>query len=342
MDSLPVKENSAESRPTWDEFWFALALLYSSRATCDLRRTACVIVDEHNRLIATGYNGSLPGEPHCDDVGHFMVDDRCVRTLHAEENALLHSSVRDWNGCTAYILDSPCLLCAKRIIAKGVSRILFQNSHGRNKEMNQFIEELAAHKGVEFRRVGVDFEELLNKTLGRISGKGGRLQDNALQVTRVSPQDQMAQIAQQQESSSSIYVERISPYAKLPNRAHPDDAGLDLFSCENLVLLPGAQTTIGTGLRFAIPKGYAGFIWDKSGLASRYRLKTLGGVIDSNYRGELKVILSNMGDASYYVRVGEKIAQLVIKSIAQLSVEEAPIDDLTDRGIEGFGSTGLA
>ncbi|MBI2462859.1 MAG: dUTP diphosphatase [Candidatus Spechtbacteria bacterium] len=336
---------SNSERPTWEEFWFALALMYSSRGTCDRLRTACLIVDENNRLIAAGYNGSLSGEDHCDEVGHFMVDGHCLRTLHAEENAILHGT-QDWNGSTAYILDGPCVPCAKKIISKGVKKLLytrdFTNLHGKT-QGQEFIETMATHKGVEFRKADISFENLLNKILARISGTGGRLQEDALKIVSAATREQIEYADTiQKKVSPTMRVERLSPHAKVPNRAYPDDAGLDLFSCENLVLMPGAQATIGTGLKFAIPKGYAGFVWDKSGLASRYRLKTLGGVLDANYRGELKVILSNMGDAPYYIRIGEKIAQLVIKPIAQLNVEEAPIEEITDRGVGGFGSTGLA
>ena len=79
------------NRPNWDEFWLTQALFYSARGTCDRLRTATVVVDKKNRLISAGYNGSTPGAPHCDDVGHLIIDGHCMRTLHAEENAILRA-----------------------------------------------------------------------------------------------------------------------------------------------------------------------------------------------------------------------------------------------------------
>ena len=139
----------------------------------------------------------------------------------------------------------------------------------------------------------------------------------------------------------TIRAERLTPLAKMPTRAYPQDAGLDLYAAEEMMIMPGSQSTIGTGLRIAVPEGYAGFVWDKSGLAAKSRLKTMGGVLDSNYRGELKVILANLGHAPYQVRTGEKIAQLVVKPVALFPVVEEKIEDETERGGGGFGSTGL-
>ena len=126
----------------------------------------------------------------------------------------------------------------------------------------------------------------------------------------------------------------------MPALAYEGDAGMDIFATEELEIPPGEKAVIKTGLKLAIPKGYAGFVWDKSGLALKHHLKTMAGVIDSNYRGEFMVVLTNMGKETYHVEKGSKIAQLVIAPIASLKIVETDIQDETDRGEGGFGSSG--
>ena len=175
-ESTPISSIKSE-RPNWDEFWLTLALFYSTRGTCDRLRTACLLVDEHNRLVGAGYNGSLPGEPHCDDAGHFMVEGHCLRTLHAEDNAILHST-KDLTGATAYILDGTCVNCAKKLFSKGVAKILYTRefSNVEGKERGQdFIERIARARGAEFRRVDIDFSSAIQKMYAIMQGSGGRL-----------------------------------------------------------------------------------------------------------------------------------------------------------------------
>jgi len=137
-----------------------------------------------------------------------------------------------------------------------------------------------------------------------------------------------------------INVQKIDPAAKLPSYAYGGDAGMDLFSLEEVSIPAGEKAVLRTGLKFAIPKGYAGFVWDKSGLAAKYNLKTMAGVLDSNYRGELMIVLLNLGKTEYRAERGSKIAQLVIKSVESVDIEEAVIEDKTERGEVGFGSSG--
>jgi len=137
-----------------------------------------------------------------------------------------------------------------------------------------------------------------------------------------------------------LKIQKLDPSAKLPSYAYEGDAGMDLFALEEIDIPKDEKVAIRTGLKFAIPRGYAGFVWDKSGLAVKHHLKTMAGVIDSNYRGELLVILTNLGNEMYKVEKGSKIAQLVIKPVANPEIEEGEIEDETDRGEEGFGSSG--
>jgi dUTP pyrophosphatase len=137
-----------------------------------------------------------------------------------------------------------------------------------------------------------------------------------------------------------LMVERLRPEAKLPERAHPYDAGLDLFAAEDCSIPPYGQDLIPTGIRLAIPDGYVGLIWDKSGLASQ-GFTTMGGVIDSRYRGEIKVIFKNLSEDIYHIQAGQKIAQLLIQKIELPDIQVGKIEDDSQRGGGGFGSTGL-
>lgn len=138
-----------------------------------------------------------------------------------------------------------------------------------------------------------------------------------------------------------LAVKKLIPEAKLPMRAHVDDAGLDLYSVEKCILQPGERRAIKTGIAMAIPAGYVGLIWDKSGVAAKGGVKTMGGVIDASYRGEVQVILSNLSDEAYNIEKGAKISQILIQKVELTEVCEVTELDATIRGEEGFGSTGL-
>ncbi len=142
------------------------------------------------------------------------------------------------------------------------------------------------------------------------------------------------------KNNCKLTVERLSPFAKLPTRAHKNDAGLDLYSAENCTLFSGDIAGIKTGIKMQIPDGHAGLIWDKSGLA-RAGLHTLGGVIDSGYRGEIVVLIKNLSEDIFNISAGQKIAQILIQKIEALEVAEGEISDETERDGNGFGSSGI-
>jgi dCMP deaminase len=109
---------------------------------------------------------------------------------------------------------------------------------------------------------------------------------------------------------------------------------------EDIAIPPGEKVSIRTGLKLAIPRGFAGFVWDKSGIATKHHLKTMAGVIDANYRGELLVVLTNLGKSYYLAEKGSKVAQLVIKPVSSFDIQEGEVNDDTERGEKGFGSSG--
>jgi dUTP pyrophosphatase len=137
-----------------------------------------------------------------------------------------------------------------------------------------------------------------------------------------------------------LKVKRIHPEAKLPVRGHPGDAGLDLFSCRDLEIPPGDLRPVPTGIQVSIPKGFAGLVWDKSGISLK-GVHRLAGVIDACYRGEIQVVLVNLGTAPFPIKAGMKIAQLLIQPVSEIKVVESETLDDTSRGENGFGSTGL-
>lgn len=137
-----------------------------------------------------------------------------------------------------------------------------------------------------------------------------------------------------------LKVKKIDAGAKLPTRATMGDAGLDLYSVEEIAIQPGDRLVVKTGVAMEIPFGYAGLVWDKSGLAAKKGLKTMGGVIDAGYRGEIQVVLANLGNEPHTIAVGDKIAQLLIQKVDLPEVSEAAELSDSERGDGGFGSSG--
>lgn len=111
-------------RKSWDQYFLEMAQSVAERSTCDRARVGAVLVSPEHLVISTGYNGSPPGLPHCDEVGHLMIAGHCRRTVHAEANALLLAGERARGG-TLYVTHSPCLECQKLLIRAGVQRVVF-------------------------------------------------------------------------------------------------------------------------------------------------------------------------------------------------------------------------
>jgi len=136
---------------------------------------------------------------------------------------------------------------------------------------------------------------------------------------------------------------RLDPDLPLPGYAHVGDAGLDLFAAESCRLLPLERRLVGTGVAIALPEGFAGFVQPRSGLAMRSGLSFVNtpGLIDSHYRGEIKVIVVNLDPQTpLEITRGDRIAQLVVQRVARVEVLEVDTLDHTGRGAGGFGSTG--
>ncbi len=142
----------------------------------------------------------------------------------------------------------------------------------------------------------------------------------------------------------AIRLKRLDHGAGLPLPAYATDqaAGLDVVAAEDVTLAPGARHAVATGFAIAIPEGYEVQVRPRSGLALKHGITCLNtpGTIDADYRGEVKVILANLGDAPFEVKRGERIAQLVPAAVQRASFAEVAELDDTARGSGGFGSTG--
>jgi len=139
-----------------------------------------------------------------------------------------------------------------------------------------------------------------------------------------------------------IRLRRLDPELPLPRRAHPDDAGADLFAAEDLVLAPGAHGLVGTGVAMEIPTGWVGRVHPRSGLAARHGITVLNapGTIDAGYRGEIKVDLVNLGADEVVLRRGDRIAQILFMPVPPVRFVEADVLSDTLRGDTGHGDSG--
>jgi dUTP pyrophosphatase len=139
-----------------------------------------------------------------------------------------------------------------------------------------------------------------------------------------------------------LAFQRLRDDAIVPVRAYPGDAGLDLAACDRVELGPGERAVVATGLAVAIPDGYAGFVQPRSGLASRHGISVVNapGLIDSGYRGEVRVVLLNTDRSeTFVVEPGMRIAQLVVLEVPQLELVETEELPGSERGVRGFGSS---
>jgi dCMP deaminase len=117
-------------RPDWDSYFLKIAFAVSERSTCDRAFVGCVLVLD-KRILTTGFNGSPSGQPHCDEVGHLLVEDHCVRTIHAETNAIIQAALHgiSTRGATCYVSHFPCINCTKVLINSGIVRLVYSEEY---------------------------------------------------------------------------------------------------------------------------------------------------------------------------------------------------------------------
>ena len=129
-------------RPTWDNYFMKIAVTVAERSTCDRAHVGAVLVKD-KRILTSGFNGSPAGLPHCDDAGHLLVEGHCVRTIHAEVNAVIQAALHgvSTNGSTCYVTHFPCLNCTKTLINAGIIRIVYLNDYRVDEIAMDFIKD---------------------------------------------------------------------------------------------------------------------------------------------------------------------------------------------------------
>ncbi len=139
------------NRKSWKEYFMEITNLVASRSTCDRAFVGCLLVNDENRIVSTGYNGSVRKNPHCDDIGHKMRDGHCIATIHAEINALLYCAKEgiSVNNCSAYVTHFPCLNCTKALIQAGIKKIYFQDDY----RIDEYALELRRINGIEVEKL---------------------------------------------------------------------------------------------------------------------------------------------------------------------------------------------
>ncbi|MEK6934564.1 MAG: dUTP diphosphatase [Nanoarchaeota archaeon] len=138
-----------------------------------------------------------------------------------------------------------------------------------------------------------------------------------------------------------IKIKRVDKGIILPTYAYKDDAAFDLRSAEDKILAPNEKAILKTGIQVEIPKDHVGLIWDRSGLAANHGITTLGGVADSSYRGEIKVILKNLSNQEFKINKNDRIAQMIIQPYVKAKIVESENLSETERSENGLGSTGV-
>ena len=137
-----------------------------------------------------------------------------------------------------------------------------------------------------------------------------------------------------------IQVQKLSKTTRLPPKPNESDAGWDLYASEDAIIEPSQTQIVGTDIAMAIPEGYVGLIWDRSGMATKRGVHRFAGVIDSGYRGEIKICLWNSSSEHCVINKGDRVAQILFQPVPPLPMIEVQELQTTSRGKQGFGSSG--
>lgn len=145
-------------RKSWTSYFMEITEMVATRSTCDRAFVGCTLVNKDNRIVSTGYNGSVAGNPHCDEVGHVLRDGHCIATIHAEMNALLYCAKEGISvkGATAYITHFPCLNCTKALIQAGIAKIVYKHDY----RIDDYALELFRKNDIKVLKFGGENEEI--------------------------------------------------------------------------------------------------------------------------------------------------------------------------------------
>jgi dCMP deaminase len=145
-----------KKRLSWDEYFMEIAKIVAKRSTCDRLNVGAVIVSDRN-ILSTGYNGSPKGLPHCDDVGHEISDRHCVRTIHAEANAIIQAAKHGTTveNASIYLTNSPCYDCFKMIVNSGIKEVIYGEFYNSRYDASAKVLKLAKKTGIKIRAFGL-------------------------------------------------------------------------------------------------------------------------------------------------------------------------------------------
>jgi len=174
----------------------------------------------------------------------------------------------------------------------------------------------------------------------RDSGASGHVGKSINFIVTVIKGAQVNQSKMLPNNHGILRCAKLDPAAKIPRRAHADDAGFDLYALHSTWVLAQSSTTVRTGVGVGIPEGYYGRVASRSGLSVKHNVEVGAGVIDAGYRGEIIVKLYNHGDGNVLLSAGDRVAQLIVTAIYSDGIQEVASLDDTERGAGGFGSTG--
>lgn len=158
------------SRPDWDTYFMQMAYLVATRATCERKHVGAIIVDLDRRVVSTGYNGSPRGTPSCDEVGHEIHQGHCVRTLHAESNAIDYAG-RSCRGTVLYVTVVPCYDCAKRIVNAGIIKIVYDEFYASRYGKSDLVPAFLKEQGVECVQIDTPGVHLYKEMHAAMQGK---------------------------------------------------------------------------------------------------------------------------------------------------------------------------
>lgn len=278
-------------RPSWDDYFLGVMDAIAKRGTCDRGRSGCVIA-KNKQIISAGYVGSAAGDDHCDDVGHLFqerlnpdgsVSKHCVRTVHAEQNAICQAARRGiaLDGATVYMKMTPCPVCAKLIVNCGIKRVVCKQRYHDGREAERLFQKC----GVELLHLTGTEVEYSDKT-GFHFGNGP---------------DQI---------SSKCPVEKIHPSAKYELVGNGE---ITMFAVEGLKLIPGAIARVNTGVKISVGEGREGRIMSMD--LNTKGLEVIGGIVASGYDEEIFVPVVNKSASPLEIMAGDKIAKIEISDI---------------------------
>jgi dCMP deaminase len=279
-------------------------------------QVGAVIVNKSNRVVAGGYNGFPHG--FSDDWGFWSkdgattLDTKYPYVVHAEQNAVANWYHREsGNYYRIFVTKYPCADCAKLLVQSGIKEVIYAEEPPRNKETYMASEIMFEVAGVTTRRY-----------MGRRSV--------TIDLSRADPKPKMATIKFSVDEGAAA-----------PTRATPGSAGWDIRAASPAVIPAGGSGVVRTGVRTEFPVDTVCLVKGRSGLAFKHGVTAFEGTVDSDYRGEVNVLLFNNGTVDFHVEAGDRVAQLVFLGLAPHEVAGQTVEGVV-RGEGGFGSTGTA